>query len=61
MQHEDQIKRMLSKRIRRGKVDVYISVEGKELYDRDLNVDWRLLSQYVEQLKHAEESYSLSG
>ncbi|HET7579622.1 MAG TPA: YicC/YloC family endoribonuclease [Bacillales bacterium] len=61
MVYEEKVKRLSGKYIQRGKVDVYISVAGEGLYDRSLNVDWDLLSQYIETLKEARNRFSLSG
>jgi uncharacterized protein (TIGR00255 family) len=60
MVYEDKVKRLLAQYIRRGKVDVYISVEGAGLYNRKLQVDWHLLEQYVETMNEAKSRFSLS-
>ncbi|HET7629344.1 MAG TPA: YicC/YloC family endoribonuclease [Bacillales bacterium] len=57
---EDRIKKLVTKRLERGKINVYISVEGKELSKRTLNVDWQLLDQYVNELNAASQRYSLA-
>lgn len=61
MIYEDKVKRLLGQYIRRGKVDVYISIEGAGLYNRELNVDWHLLEQYIETMDEVKRRFSLSG
>ncbi|WLD95099.1 YicC/YloC family endoribonuclease [Alkalihalobacillus sp. AL-G] len=45
---EDKVKRTISKYIHRGKVDISIMIDGVEGIDRELEVDWGLLDQYVQ-------------
>lgn len=59
--YEEKVKRLLAKSIQRGKVDVYISVEGAGLYNKGLEVDWHLLGDYVTALREAKHRFSLSG
>ncbi|HEU5138583.1 MAG TPA: YicC/YloC family endoribonuclease [Bacillales bacterium] len=60
MIYEDKVKRLLGQYISRGKVDVYISIEGEGLYNRELDVDWNLLKQYIETMEEAAERFSVS-
>lgn len=59
--YEEKIRRLLAKSIQRGKVDVYISVEGTGLYNKGLEIDWSLLGDYIKGLREAENRFSLSG
>ncbi|WP_257008147.1 YicC/YloC family endoribonuclease [Bacillus sp. FJAT-45350] len=55
---EDQIKKTIQTFVHRGKVDVYISIEGEGLVKRMLDVDWELLKQYI---KTANEMQNITG
>ncbi|MED4532599.1 YicC/YloC family endoribonuclease [Metabacillus fastidiosus] len=57
---EDKIKKVISKSLHRGRIEVFISVEGDSLTDRTVRVDWSLLDQYMKALTDVKEKYSLS-
>ncbi|WP_408010931.1 YicC/YloC family endoribonuclease [Pseudalkalibacillus sp. A8] len=56
---EDKIKRCVTKYIKRGKVDVWISVDGETGVERELTVDWALLHQYVSAHEALNERYKV--
>ncbi|WP_338473245.1 YicC/YloC family endoribonuclease [Niallia sp. XMNu-256] len=56
---EDKIKKKLSASIHRGRVEVFITVEGEGLTDRKVLVDWNLLDQYVDSIERIKEKYGL--
>ncbi len=58
---EDSIKKIIQKDFQRGRVDVYVTLEGSGLTTRTLNVDWDLMDQFITQLKTAQERYQLQG
>ncbi|HEX7066463.1 MAG TPA: YicC/YloC family endoribonuclease [Bacillales bacterium] len=60
MIYEDKVKRLLGQYIYRGKVDVYISFGGDGLYNRELDVDWNLLEQYIETMEEAMNRFSVA-
>ncbi|MDG5788252.1 YicC family protein [Evansella sp. AB-P1] len=45
---EDQLKKIISRFIKRGKVDVFINLQGESVVNRSLTVDWDLFHQYEE-------------
>lgn len=45
---EDKLKKIISRTVKRGKVDVFVHVQGEWLTSRHLSVDWELLGQYYE-------------
>lgn len=57
---EDKIKKVISKSLHRGRIEVFISVEGDSLTDRTVRVDWSLLDQYMKALTDVKEKYTLS-
>ncbi|QHE52136.1 YicC/YloC family endoribonuclease [Pontibacillus sp. HMF3514] len=58
---EDSIKKIIQKDFQRGRVDVYVTLEGSGLTTRTLNVDWDLMDQFITQIKTAQERYQLQG
>lgn len=60
MEYEDKVKRVLSKHVKRGKVDVFVTIEGEDLLHRELLVDWKLMETYIETLKRAKQIHHIS-
>ena len=44
---EDKIKKQLSKSIHRGRIEVFVTIEGEGVFNRKVLVDWELLDEYV--------------
>ncbi len=49
---EDLMKKIIRKYIKRGRVDLFINVQGESLRQQEIQVNWPLLEQYM---NHAEE------
>src|SRR4051812_17761303 len=58
---EDRMKKKLSQHIRRGRVEVYVSLEGEGVVTRKVHVDWKLLDEYYQFIKQAREKYDVEG
>ncbi|WP_188454445.1 YicC/YloC family endoribonuclease [Virgibacillus oceani] len=58
---EDKFKKMIQSYFKRGRIEMYIGIEGKGFAEKSLHTDWDLMDQYVEQIKRAKERYHLSG
>jgi uncharacterized protein (TIGR00255 family) len=58
---EDKMKKKLSQHIRRGRVEVYVSVEGEGVVTRKVHVDWKLIEEYVQFIQQAREKYGIDG
>ncbi|WP_307406785.1 YicC/YloC family endoribonuclease [Neobacillus ginsengisoli] len=58
---EDKIKKKLNQQIRRGRVEVYVSIEGEGAVTRKVHVDWKLIEEYYQFIKQAHEKYELEG
>lgn len=56
---EDKIKKLLATYIRRGRAEVFISIEGEGLLTKRLEVDWSLLEQYMSHLNEFTYKYHL--
>lgn len=46
MAFEDKIRKIIAKQVRRGRIEVSISITGEGLVERKLTVNWELLKQY---------------
>lgn len=58
---EDDFKRILQTYFHRGRIELYIHIEGEGFGQRTLKANWALMDQYMEQLKEAKDRYHLSG
>ena len=58
---EDKVRELASKRISRGKVDIYISVESYEEADKEITLNEPLAKNYVEVLRQLKETFNLDG
>jgi uncharacterized protein (TIGR00255 family) len=58
---EDRMKKKLNQYIRRGRVEVYVSLEGEGVVTRKDHVDWKLLDEYYQFIKQAREKYDVEG
>lgn len=56
---EDKIKKQLGSYIRRGRAEVFITVEGDGLIHKKLVVDWSLLDQYMNSLDIISNKYRM--
>ena len=56
---EDKIKKLLATYIRRGRAEVFISIDGEGLLTKRLEVDWSLLEQYMSYLNEFTYKYHL--
>lgn len=58
---ENQLKKIIQKQIKRGKVSVSIFVAGNHANQKQLQTDWGLAEQYIMSLKQLQEKHQLSG
>ena len=58
---EDKIKKKLSTAIQRGRVEVYILIDGSGIVTRKVNVDWKLVDEYYHYLANIKEKYGFKG
>ncbi|UOQ93166.1 YicC family protein [Halobacillus shinanisalinarum] len=58
---EEAIKRQIKDKLHRGRIDVYLTVEGENLVDKRLEADDLLLDQYINKLNSIKEQYRLTG
>ncbi|PLS06496.1 YicC/YloC family endoribonuclease [Neobacillus cucumis] len=58
---EDKMKKILSQHIRRGRVEVYVSVDGEGMVSRKVQADWKLIEEYFQFLNEAKNKYGIEG
>jgi uncharacterized protein (TIGR00255 family) len=56
---EGRMKKAIQRTIVRGKVELYLTIDGAGFRSSDVKVDWNLLDQYITILKQASERYEL--
>lgn len=57
---EDKLKKKLNEYIKRGRIEVFITIEGEGLYNRKLSVDWNLLEDYLQYIKQIQERFQIN-
>lgn len=58
---EDKMKKILSSHIRRGRVEVYVSVDGDGIVSRKIQPDWKLIEEYFQFISEAKGKYGIEG
>ena len=58
---EDKLKKTVQSQFTRGRIEVYISIEGDGFSNQTLQADWELIDQYVTHLDRAKQKYHLNG
>jgi uncharacterized protein (TIGR00255 family) len=58
---EEKIKKKLNQHIRRGRVEVYVTLEGEGMVTRKVHVDWKLIDEYYQFIEQAKQKYGLEG
>lgn len=48
MKIEDQLRKKISEYVNRGRVEVFVTIDGEGLTHRQLHIDWNLLDDYYE-------------
>lgn len=54
---EDKLKKLISRYVQRGKVDVFVNLQGEGIVKRNLSVDWNLFDQYLKTFEKMAEKY----
>jgi len=58
---EDKVKQYLQKRVARGKMDVYITIDDKEADNVEITLNDALLKRYIEIFDHIKNEYGLDN
>jgi uncharacterized protein (TIGR00255 family) len=56
---EEKIKKILNHHIRRGRIEVFVTLEGERTVKRKIDVDWEILEDYYQFIKSAQEKFSI--
>ncbi|BCB03298.1 YicC/YloC family endoribonuclease [Bacillus sp. KH172YL63] len=59
MKIEEKIKKQVSRFVKRGKVDIFITISGEGLVHKNLHIDWKLIQDYYQLVNKVKETYSL--
>jgi len=57
--HEEALRKKAAERIKRGKADLYVTVERSDSGGKSVDIDWRLADAYVQALKQIAGRYGL--
>lgn len=57
---EDKVRKFVSSYVKRGKIDVYISVESYEEADRRISINKELAKSYIDALSELRDEFSLA-
>ncbi|MBP1968157.1 uncharacterized protein (TIGR00255 family) [Virgibacillus natechei] len=58
---EGQIKKIIQSYFGRGRIEVFVSIEGETFLQKTVKTDWDLMDQYMDQLRMAKSRYDLIG
>ena len=56
---EDRIKKNLGATIHRGRIEVFVTVEGEGIVNQKVLVDWNLLDHYIQSIGMIKKKYAL--
>lgn len=58
---EEKMKKIVNSFLQRGRIEMFITIEGQDIHDKHLNVDWELLSAYIDSIHKVKNRYQISG
>ncbi|MDQ0412562.1 YicC/YloC family endoribonuclease [Mesobacillus stamsii] len=58
---EEKIKKKLGEHIKRGRVEVFVTLEGEGIVSRRVHIDWEALDEFVDNISAIKNRYSLAG
>lgn len=57
---EDEIKEIIQSNLARGRIEVFIRIENESISPLDVQIDWGLMDQYMNQIQKVKERYHIS-
>lgn len=57
---EDKIKKAIGEHVKRGRVEVFLTIEGEGLVKKTISIDWNLLEALVTSTKQIQDKYQLT-
>jgi len=61
LEYEEAIRKVIRSSIKRGKVDVFVTVENISLFEKQLLVDYQLLEKYIDVLGEIKQKYNVES
>lgn len=61
LEYEDTIRKVIRSSIKRGKVDVFVTVESTSLFEKNLLVDYQLLEKYIDVLQTIKQKHNIDS
>jgi uncharacterized protein (TIGR00255 family) len=58
---EDPLKKQIQQRVKRGRVDVFVTIDREPSASVRVDIDWTLADGYIEAVKQLSEKYQLQG
>lgn len=58
---EEKMKKVVNSYLQRGRIEMFITIDGQDIQDKHLNVDWELLSAYIDSIHKVKDRYQISG
>jgi len=58
---EEKIKKKLGEHIKRGRVEVFVTLEGEGIVSRSVHIDWAALDELVHHITEIKNRYSITG
>ncbi|MGG0718888.1 YicC/YloC family endoribonuclease [Robertmurraya massiliosenegalensis] len=58
---EDKIKKKIAEQVTRGRIEVFVTLEGTGHSSSNVVVDWQLLDQYVQSIKAIQDKYEFAN
>ncbi|MBM4763987.1 YicC/YloC family endoribonuclease [Bacillus sp. B15-48] len=58
---ESNVKKSLATHIKRGRVEVYVTLDEQSTVNRGIHIDWELLDQYIQYINEIKNRYKLDG
>jgi uncharacterized protein (TIGR00255 family) len=58
---EEKIKKKLGEHIKRGRVEVFVTLEGEGIVSRSVHIDWQALDELVHHISEIKTRYGIPG
>jgi uncharacterized protein (TIGR00255 family) len=58
---EEKIKKKLGEHIKRGRVEVFVTLEGEGVVSRSVHIDWQALDEFVHHISEIKNRYGITG
>lgn len=58
---EEKIKKKLGEHIKRGRVEVFVTLEGEGIVSRSVHIDWQALDELVHHISEIKTKYGITG